>query len=246
MKKKLTLLISLLFLPTNIAYSDSLSSNITGDLTANVGIVSDYVFHGISQSDEHPALQGGIDYNHPNGLYLGAWASQTDFNDNDEGTVEVDLYGGYASDWNNISYDLSIIHYVYPGASNQLNYDFTELTLSFSKNFKETSFGVGFNYSPEYFGDSGDALYSQLSFERSVPYDLTFSGHIGYQDIDDEVAFGTPDYADWRLSLGYNLKGFNLDLAYTDTDLNTTECSDGCEGRFILSLTKEFNLITNN
>ncbi|OYW27068.1 MAG: hypothetical protein B7Z51_09365, partial [Methyloversatilis sp. 12-65-5] len=43
--------------------------------TGNVGLFSQYVFRGISQTNEDPALQGGFDYSHASGFYLGTWAS---------------------------------------------------------------------------------------------------------------------------------------------------------------------------
>ena len=49
--------------------------------SANVTAVSDYVFRGITQTDSHPAIQGGFDYAHASGLYAGLWASNVDFND---------------------------------------------------------------------------------------------------------------------------------------------------------------------
>jgi len=66
-------------------------------LTANVGVVSDYVFRGISQSQHRPALQGGVDYAHASGAYVGLWASQVSWTDRPDWTyqkdnrVEVDL-----------------------------------------------------------------------------------------------------------------------------------------------------------
>ena len=63
----------------------------------NVGAVTDYRYRGISQTRVKPALQGGVDFSHPSGLYLGAWASTIkwvkDFGG--DSNVEVDLYGGY-------------------------------------------------------------------------------------------------------------------------------------------------------
>jgi hypothetical protein len=43
--------------------------------TGNVGLYSQYVFRGISQTNEKPALQGGFDVGHKSGLYAGTWAS---------------------------------------------------------------------------------------------------------------------------------------------------------------------------
>ncbi|WP_292773230.1 TorF family putative porin, partial [Methylophaga sp. UBA5100] len=50
-------------------------------VTANVLIGSDYIFRGISQTDNNPTIQGGIDYGHASGLYVGTWASNVDFDD---------------------------------------------------------------------------------------------------------------------------------------------------------------------
>src|SRR3954469_18200259 len=43
--------------------------------TGNVGIYSQYVFRGVSQTNEKPALQGGFDLGHKSGLYVGTWLS---------------------------------------------------------------------------------------------------------------------------------------------------------------------------
>jgi len=43
--------------------------------TGNVGLYSQYVFRGISQTNEKPALQGGFDLGHKSGFYVGTWAS---------------------------------------------------------------------------------------------------------------------------------------------------------------------------
>ena len=77
-----------------------------GDLSANLGVYSDYRFRGISQTDEGPALQGSLDWSHDSGVYLGTWASNVDFADAD---VEVDLYGGYAFDYGPYNIDIEAI-----------------------------------------------------------------------------------------------------------------------------------------
>jgi uncharacterized protein (TIGR02001 family) len=86
-------------------------------LTYNVGLVTDYRYRGISQSGLNPALQGGIDYSHTSGLYLGAWASTITWltDANFKGRVEVDLYGGYKGTAGPISYDVGLLQYWYVG-----------------------------------------------------------------------------------------------------------------------------------
>lgn len=45
-----------------------------GIISGNVALTSDYVFRGQSQTDHQPAIQGGLDWAGPYGIYVGAWA----------------------------------------------------------------------------------------------------------------------------------------------------------------------------
>lgn len=211
------------------------------EVSANVGLVSQYSFRGITQSDEGPALQGGFDISHSSGLYAGVWASNVDFNDGDEANIETDLYAGYAGAVDKFSYDVGVIYYAYPGADNDLEYDFWEGKLELGYDFDLFSATAGFYYSPDYFAGSGDALYSTLGVEVPLPADFTLSGHVGYQTIDDNAAFAVPDYTDWSVGLGYTYEGFDLSLQYVDTDLDQPgECADGCSEKIIFGISRSF------
>ena len=82
----------------------------------NIGATSDYVFRGISQNDNDPTIQGGIDFGYGI-LYAGVWASGINFdaivNDAD---LEVDWYGGIKPTWGPATFDFGVIYYSYPGA----------------------------------------------------------------------------------------------------------------------------------
>lgn len=208
------------------------------ELSANVGLVSDYSFRGISQSDEGPAIQGGFDIVHNSGLYAGIWASSVDFGDAD---IETDFYAGYSSAIGDVSYDLGLIYYAYPGADSDLDYDFYELSAALGYDFGLFSTAASVNVSPEYFGDSGHAEYYALAVDVPLPYDLSLNGHVGYQAIEDNAAFGTPDYTDWGAGIGYNWEGFDLGLSYVDTDLDEPgDCADGCDSRVVFSIGRSF------
>ena len=43
-----------------------------GPITANVTLASQYRYRGISQSNSLPAIQGGFDYAHESGFYIGS------------------------------------------------------------------------------------------------------------------------------------------------------------------------------
>lgn len=211
------------------------------DLSANVGFVSEYSFRGIAQSNENPAVQGGFDVTHDSGFYAGIWGSNVNFNDGDEAQLEADIYAGYSGNSDGVNYDLGLIYYAYPGADSALDYDFVEGALAIGYDFDVFSASASVNYSPEYFADSGDAFYYAAAVDVPLRDSFTLSGHIGYQDVDDNAAFGVPDYTDWSIGLGYSLAGFDFSLQYVDTDLDEpSECSDGCDARGIFGISKSF------
>jgi len=103
------------------------------DLTVayNIGLYSQYIFRGLTQTGGKPALQGGIDLTHSSGLYAGAWASNISWlrdpsgegNTNSstayykkDGHLELDIYGGYRYTFaNGVGIDVGALRYQYEG-----------------------------------------------------------------------------------------------------------------------------------
>ena len=221
-----------------IVYAD----NDIGNFSANVGFFNQYSFRGIDQSGEEAAVQGGFDWAHDSGFYIGTWASNVDFNDNDSVT-EFDFYGGYAKEiQNGINLDLSMIGYTYPGAYASSNYDYYEYSFGLGKSIGPVSFSTAINYSPEFFAKSGDATYWQGGLDYEFQ-GIKISGHVGKQWIDLETTYGAPDYVDYSIGTSYAWQGFDLSVAYVDTDVdagwNSTDQS-GKEGRTIFGVSKSF------
>ncbi len=92
-----------------------------GEFSGNVALTTDYVWRGVSQNNENPAIQGGFDY--ANGaFYAGTWASIVDFGG---ANMELDLYGGFAGETDaGLAWDVGVIGYVYPDTS---DLDFVEI-----------------------------------------------------------------------------------------------------------------------
>lgn len=227
-----------LFTTANNAYANEDSEF---EVSANAAILSDYVFRGISQTDENFAIQGGFDIAHESGLYIGTWGSNVDYNDGDESSIEIDLYAGYGAEVNGFSYGIGGLYYFYPGANDSLGYDYFEVYGSLGYDCEVASATVSVNYSPDYFGSSGDAIYTRLGVEVPLSDSFTLSGGIGHQEIDDNLAYGVPDYNDWNATLGYDWKKLNFSVAYHDTDLNEpSECASGCDARVVFGVSAEF------
>src|SRR5882762_3334193 len=86
-------------------------------VTGNMTIASDYRFRGISQTYRGPAIQGGIDYAHDSGFYVGNWNSNVSSLVYSGGAgIEMDFYGGWKKAFGDFGLDLGFIYYYYPNA----------------------------------------------------------------------------------------------------------------------------------
>ncbi len=246
MKKFLSafLLASTCLMPLGAAAEDAAHGPVYDFFASPSGTVaatSDYVFRGITQSDESPALQGAINFGQATGPYIGLWGSNVDFNDGDEAQLELDLSGGYKWVWGPASFDAGLIYYAYPGADSGLDYDYWEGKLAASVPAGPVIFTGSVFVSPDYFAGSNTAVY--LNAAATVPVfktGITANTSVGHQSIDDNAAFGTADYTDWTGGLSYTWEKFTFNVAYFDTDLSTADCPDGCEGRVVGTITRAF------
>lgn len=214
---------------------------IPGEFSINIALTNNYVFRGITQSDERWALQGGMDYSHDTGVYVGLWGSNVDFNDGGEAILELDLYGGWAGEVQGFGLDLGALYYAYPGADNDLEYNYFEIAGSVSYDFDIVTAKAGVAFSPDYFAGSGTFWRPYAEAEIPLPLEFTLSGHLGYNSIEDEAQFGAPDYLDYGVTLAYTLYGFDLSVAWIDTDLDEeAECSVACDDQFVFAVSRSF------
>lgn len=219
-----------------------------GTFSANVGLFSDYIYRGVSQTGQEPALQGGMDWSHDIGVYAGLWGSNVDFSDGDEAHLEVDLYAGYGGSIGKFSYDLNFLYYFYPGASSSLDYDFWEVTPSIGYDFGFAAVGASVSYSPDFFGGSDDAQFYKATVDVPLPAGFSVSSHVGYQAIDDNATFALPDYWTWGVGVAFDLgtlhsklTNFSVGLDYVDTDISSGECgSENCDARAVFNISASF------
>lgn len=177
----------------------------------NIGASTDYVFRGISQTDEDPQVFGGVDATIGIG-YVGVWASNVDFGNGTD--AEYDIYAGIKPTVGAVTFDLGVIYYGYidaPGGSNQ---DYVEAKVAASLPAGPATLGAAVYYSPEFFGDTGDAWYWEVNAAVAIPdTKISLTGALGHQSVD----IG-PGYTTWNAGIGYALTdNIGLDLRYWDT-----------------------------
>lgn len=210
------------------------------DVGGYLAVTSDYVFRGVSYSDGHAAVQGGLDAASDSGLYAGLWLSsldiETPFTARD---TEFVLYAGYAmdvaTDW---SVGVSIVRYGYPGARGPVNYDYEEF--SASVNYRDRAW-LEYAYSPDIFHSSRETHNVELYAEWPLPAQLTLGAGIGWFDVS---ALSGDAYSYWQVGVSRPAGRFVLDLRFHDTSRAVAKVSDNerAESRIVLSLRYPFSL----
>jgi uncharacterized protein (TIGR02001 family) len=189
-------------------------------LTGNMAIVSDYRFRGISQTFELPAIQGGIDYVHESGLYVGNWnSSVSGLSFTDTAGIEMDFYGGWKKTFGDIGVDVGLLQYYYPGAKTSAGEKYDTLEGYIGASWKWLTVKYSHTFS-DYFGlDNSDGSgYLDLGFTMEVAPKLNVVAHFGMQTIKNYDAL---EYNDWKLGVTYDLNGWVLGAAYVDTDADS-------------------------
>ena len=208
-------------------------------LSANTFLVSDYFVRGITQTWGKPAIQGGFDFAHDSGVYVGTWASNVSGNQFAGGSMEWDFYGGYNYKINDdMTVGVGVIEYYYPGA----NYDkaaaggadqtFNTFEGNVSFNWKwigaKVSYAFtdyfGANAKTGYAGDTKGTYYPELNVNYPLMDNLTLVAHVGYTHYDKELAapnvngLTNPSYTDWKIGVSWVWKdGWTLGAYYVGT-----------------------------
>lgn len=198
------------------------------DVTFNIGATSDYVYRGVSQTDEGPAIQGGVDVS--SGIvYGGLWASNVDFYDSTD--AEIDAYVGVKPTAGSVSFDLGAIYYGYVNAPSASDYAFWEFKAAASVPAGPFTLGAAAYYSPDFFGGVGDSLYYEANASVSPADKWTVTAAVGKQTIDD---FSALDYTTYNIGVSYAFTDkVTGDLRFHDSDLG---CGSICDSRVVLSL----------
>lgn len=187
-------------------------------LSFNVGAVTDYRYRGISQTRKKPALQGGADFAHKSGFYLGTWASTIKWikDAGGDSPVEVDFYGGYKGfSAGPVGFDVGVLRYQYFNHDLVVSPNTTEVygaatwgpaTLKYS-HATTNLFG---------FSDSKNSYYVDLSAAFDLGSGWSLTPHVGYQKVKNNSGFS---YTDYSLTLGKDFGGgLSASLAAIGTD----------------------------
>ncbi len=208
--------------------------------SGNVSLVSDYIFRGISQTNNKPAIQGGFDYSHSSGFYAGVWGSSISWIEDAtyftpspgqiNSSVELDTYLGFkGSTTGDVSYDVGYLRYNYPGTypGGFTSPDTDEIygSVGYSIVTAKISYSLG-----DLFGvaDARGSTYVDLSASYPIPdTSFTVSAHAGRQTYRGSTADAlnaagtTATYTDYKVGVSTDFSGFSLGLMYTKTNADS-------------------------
>ncbi len=175
------------------------------EVSANLAITSNYIWRGMTQSSNSPAVQGGIDLGYK-GFYIGTWGSNVEFNipgfptDNN---MEADFYGGYAGEITGIGFDIGYIYYAYPNESDEFNFDEAYFGLSYDWD----NFGINGKYSLAINSNIDTPDYWEVGATAKLPWEVGLAA--SYGDYDDVGS-------NYLVSLAKTFGKFEVKIAYTD------------------------------
>jgi len=200
-------------------------------LSANAAFSSNYLWRGITQTNNASAVSGGIDYVSKSGFYAGTWISTINFGD--AASYESDFYFGVAGDLGKgVGYDIGYLYYAYPDSTNidpSNKYNFGELygKLSYQYFTFSANYGVNHQINAKW---ADKSLYLTADVDYPLADDITLSAHIG--DYRYKGNFSSDNYVDYHLTL--SKAGFTFGI------YNTNKPNDSA--KLVLSYTVDINL----
>jgi uncharacterized protein (TIGR02001 family) len=261
MNLKPLLLIGTLAAMGTLAFAEDAKPASPHTFTGNFSVASNYVFRGQTQTDSKPAVQGGYDYSHACGFYIGVWGSNESwFHDtansdkynpyaNSSSSLETDLYLGYKfTRIKDVTIDIGAIEYYYPGRyvdTLAAKPHTTEAYLGLS--YKWASVKYSHSLSSDFFGVAGakNTKYIDFTATPSLPYGLTLTVHAGRQAFTEDYSANL-SYNDYKVGLGKEIfPTYTLAAAYTyattkDAGYQNNYGRNIGGSQFALSLTKAF------
>jgi len=181
------------------------------EVSANLAITSNYVWRGMTQSANSPAVQGGIDLGYK-GFYLGTWGSNVEFGDT-ANNLEADFYAGYKYSFSGVEFDIGYIYYAYPNESDAFNFDEAYLGLGYDFGMV----GINGKYSIALDSENDTTDYWEVGGDIELPMEFTLAA--SYGDYDE---VGT----NYLVSLSKSWGKFEFSVAYTDFSSDASSIYD--------------------
>lgn len=210
---KAAILAALLLAPT-VSFAQEAAAEEESNFSGNAAIVTDYVFRGVSQSNNDMAIQAGLDYAFgDSGFYVGAWGSTVDFNEFASPEFEIDAYVGWGTDLGEkFNIDLMLTRYNYFGDGEGYgSIDYNEVIAKFGMTNVAT---LTVGYTNDYSNSGEDATYVSLGNSWDLGNDYSINASFGRSYFEAE------EFNDWNVGITKTVGPVEFGLNYYDTNLD--------------------------
>jgi uncharacterized protein (TIGR02001 family) len=171
---------------------------------------SNYIFRGISQTDNGAAVFGSGRVSYDN-FYAGVGAENVNFHTST--TAEYDLSVGWTPVVEGFRFDIGAVRYGYIDQPAHSYIDTVEFKSVVLHDFGPATVGASVYYSDNYFGSHRDDVYVEGQGAYRITPQLTVSGAGGRQSD------GLANHTTWNVGATYAFtKHVAFDLRYADTD----------------------------
>ena len=190
-----------------------------GEWSANASMTSNYIWRGLTQTENEAAVQGGIDYAADNGFYFGTWASNVNYGPSDVYSYEHDIYAGYTFETGDVSWDVGYLYYNYDSLA---EFDFGEVYVQ--AGIGGLGLGVWMltnteaDEAPGQDFEAFGTYYLSADYGFTVGNDVEVGLHIGYHDGDFAEAFNGTDDGYFDYGISFAKEGFSFTI--TDTNVS--------------------------
>ena len=208
------------------------------NFSANIAITSNYIFRGVSLSDDHGAVSGGFDWGY-NGFYVGTWASSVSAVETE--SFEIDYYAGYTGEVGAFAYSLDFIFYDYPGEEGGSTPDLEYIEYGGSLGYAfegdlEPFLGVLVMHSSDFFAETGSATAIEGFLDLALPSDYAVGLYYGTQQLDEDLNGGIDGYNYYGINVSKTVGKFDLTVGYSDTDSDGEEWAGDSNSELVFTV----------
>ena len=209
-------------------------------VSGSVTLVSDYRYRGVSLSDENPAAQFSVAYDHSSGWYAGVFGSTTQLANQSGRNPQLFSYLGY-------------MRRMRSGLNWEVGTGYSAFAGYHDDDYPEVYWGIASDnlsgriyYASNYFGQSTSMLYAELNGSRPLSGRFRLLGHIGVLHRNNTSATsgesGHYQY-DVRAGISIDLNSTRIELTAVTTDSDSTVYPvSGTQKRhaLVMSLSRSF------
>lgn len=201
-------------------------------LSGSATLVSDYRFRGDSLSDERPAVQAALEYDHASGAYAGLFVSTVRLVPDHKTGHQAVAHVGYAlRSVGGLSWDVGA---AYSDFSRLAVWNYTDYHVGVA----HVNWSMRLSYAPRYLGRSYAARYAELNLTPRSERALVPVLHVGWLNAGAPPEHGLRSRWDGRVGLAYSRESTTLQVSWVTVSRAIDPASRERKGALVARVTR--------